>query len=177
MPKQKWRPDGCISLRVFSQQQTRKPPWFNSHCVSTYFRHFISKKLSGFINLNTIWRQQKNLESISGSSPSFALSNYTTFSQTQTGATVPFNMPFCRGRFKKFSSTMCITSWFNAKTQNIVRLAIYFHLYLAFYLFKLIFSPPIYLSVFPSLFIFTFPLAVSPPPPSLYVCGGGGGGR
>jgi hypothetical protein len=31
------------------------------------------------------------LKAISGSSPIFALSNYTTFSKTQTGATVPFN--------------------------------------------------------------------------------------
>jgi hypothetical protein len=31
----------------------------------------------------------KNLKAISSSSPIFALSNYTTFSQTKTGATVP----------------------------------------------------------------------------------------
>jgi hypothetical protein len=31
----------------------------------------------------------ENLKTLSGSSPVFALSNHTTFSQTQTGATVP----------------------------------------------------------------------------------------
>jgi hypothetical protein len=40
------------------------------------------------LNLNTIWRHKKKLKSISGSSPIFALSIYTTLSQTQTGATV-----------------------------------------------------------------------------------------
>jgi hypothetical protein len=29
---------------------------------------------------------------LSGSSPNFALSNHTTFSQTQTGATIPFKL-------------------------------------------------------------------------------------
>jgi hypothetical protein len=32
---------------------------------------------------------KKNVKTISGFSPIFALSNYTTFGQTQTGATVP----------------------------------------------------------------------------------------
>jgi hypothetical protein len=36
-------------------------------------------------------RQQKYVKTISSSSPIFALSNYTTFGQTQTGATVPLN--------------------------------------------------------------------------------------
>jgi hypothetical protein len=34
----------------------------------------------------------KNFKTLSGSSPIFALSNYTTFSQTQTGATVPLRI-------------------------------------------------------------------------------------
>jgi hypothetical protein len=34
-------------------------------------------------------KKHKNLKAITGSSPIFALSNYTTFNQTQTGATVP----------------------------------------------------------------------------------------
>jgi hypothetical protein len=34
----------------------------------------------------------KKFKVISGSSPIFALSNFTTFSQTQIGATVPLNM-------------------------------------------------------------------------------------
>jgi hypothetical protein len=35
--------------------------------------------------------QKKRLKAISGSSPFFAFSNYTTFSRIQTGATVPLN--------------------------------------------------------------------------------------
>jgi hypothetical protein len=42
----------------------------------------------------------KKFKSISGSSPIFALSNYTTFSQTQIGATVPLKYV---GAFPKVS--------------------------------------------------------------------------
>jgi hypothetical protein len=66
----------------------------NAHRASTYLRHFlfISLKRSGFIKLKKIWRHKINLKAISGSSPIFALSNYTTSSQTQTGATVPLTI-------------------------------------------------------------------------------------
>jgi hypothetical protein len=66
----------------------------NAHRASTSLRHFlfISLKHSGFIKLKKIWRHKVNLKAISGSSPIFALSNYTTSSQTQTGATVPLTI-------------------------------------------------------------------------------------
>jgi hypothetical protein len=52
---------------------------------------FFSSKNSGFINLNMIWRQNKNFKAISSPPPIFADSNYTTSSQTQTGATLTFS--------------------------------------------------------------------------------------
>jgi hypothetical protein len=44
------------------------------------------------INSIKIRKHKKKLKALSGSSPIFALSNYTTFDQTQTGATVPSSL-------------------------------------------------------------------------------------
>jgi hypothetical protein len=86
MPKQKWRPDGCISLWVSSQQETRKPPQPNANGVSTYFRQFFlfPRSTTVLLNLNTIWRNNKKKHKSHQQCPIFALSNCTTFSQTQT---------------------------------------------------------------------------------------------
>jgi hypothetical protein len=46
---------------------------------------------------------------LSGSFPIFALSNHTTFSQTQTGTTVPLRMIF----FSCYIQPKVIFMWFN----------------------------------------------------------------
>jgi hypothetical protein len=69
-----------------------KTPQSITQWVSTYFRHFlsVSSKHSGFIKINEKSEtEKKNLKTIRDSSPILALSNNSTFGQTQTGATVP----------------------------------------------------------------------------------------
>jgi hypothetical protein len=56
---------------------------FHPFSMKQYVSVYIYKKLQ------ELW---KILKALSGSSSVFALSNHTTFSQTQTGATVPLNI-------------------------------------------------------------------------------------
>jgi hypothetical protein len=51
----------------------------------------VSPHISGDFSEIQFGEITKNLKAISSSSPVFALSNYTTVSQTQTDATVPLN--------------------------------------------------------------------------------------
>jgi hypothetical protein len=92
-PKLKQRPNGRISHRVSSQQETRRPSRPIAPCVTTYFRYFLSSSLKHSVLLNLIkdWRHQKNFKTISGSWPICSLSNHTTFSQSQSCATVPLS--------------------------------------------------------------------------------------
>jgi hypothetical protein len=50
---------------------------------------FSEKAVFLCILIKSQWRSGKFLKTLCGSSPIFALSFHTTFSQTQTGATVP----------------------------------------------------------------------------------------
>jgi hypothetical protein len=54
---------------------------------------FISSELLCFcLYLLKVEEAVENFPTLSGSSPNFPLSNHTTWSQTQTGATVPLNL-------------------------------------------------------------------------------------
>ncbi len=64
-------------------------------------------------------RHNKNLKAISGSSSIFALSNYTTFSQTQTSATVLFDHNIVRGRQIYFSSEFLNIYW---RRENLIEI-------------------------------------------------------
>ncbi len=54
---------------------------------------FLSSELLRFcLHLLKVEEALENFKTLSASSPIFALSNHTTCSQTQTGATVPLNV-------------------------------------------------------------------------------------
>ncbi len=75
------------------------------YIFQTFSVYFLKARRFLF-NLNTIWRHKKQiLKAISGSSPIFAFSNYTTFSQTQTGATFPNFAQKCQACNKNQSTS------------------------------------------------------------------------